>query len=180
MRNYSSISTVSLLVTLMMPVACYSATPIEIGETSNVFDGTSCEYYLSNTKKPKLIKISSDDGTYGHFEYEHSSGRANLVIGSDNKQVRVAVMNINGKEVTLKLVKQKPVQCLDEVHNKQTDCSMDVYVGHDTKLVVKRMTSQSACYPDSSSCAGDGASVLVTINESQSLLSVVMVGGCGE
>jgi hypothetical protein len=183
MRDYCCATTTAILVALMMPTTAYSATSIAVGQTAGNFDGAGCRFYIANTEKPKLVRKLSDEGRSGLFEYEHAPGGPTLLLGgikSGNEWKQVAAMNINGKELLLDWVKQEPVQCLDEVHHNQVECSTNEYADQDVKIVVKRLTSQRACFPDSSPCAGDTASVLVTIVSPPSRLSLVMAGGCGE
>jgi hypothetical protein len=170
-------------VAFMYPTITYSATPIEIGQTNGVFDGASCSYYRATDEKPKLIKELIDKGPDAIFKYEYTSGRPVLYLGSTRsgqKSKQVAAININGKELLLDLVKQEPSQCLDEVHQKQVACTTNEYANHEYKIIAKRLTSQTACFPDSRYCAGDTASVLITIESQSSKTSLVAVGGCGE
>ncbi|HQS59385.1 MAG: hypothetical protein B7Y56_13355 [Gallionellales bacterium 35-53-114] len=180
-NNFTAIAT--LLVGFMSPTITYSATPIEIGQTNGVFDGASCSYYSAIDKKPKLIKEIIDKGPDAIFKYEHTPGRPVLYLGStrtDQEWKQVAAININGKELLLDFVKQEPSLCLDEVHQKQVECTTNEYANHEYKIFVKRLTSQRACFPDSAYCAGDAASVLVTIEGNHSQKSLLLVGGCAE
>ena len=182
MRKYFS-AAATILVVFMLPTIAYAVSPIEIGQTNGVFDGASCSFYRFIDEKPKLIKKIIDKGPYAIFEYEHASGRPVLYLGrirSGKEWKQVAAININGKELLIDIVKQEPTQCLDEVHHKQIECTTDEYANHEYRIIVKRLTSQSACFPDNSPCAGNTASVLVTIESQSSKISLVMVGGCGE
>lgn len=184
MRNYFSATAIAFLAALMMPTIAYSVTPIEIGRTgSNIADERGCGFYKPNAEKPKLVKKLFDDGRYGNFEYEHASGRPILLLGgiSSGKDWKsMAAMNINGKELLLDWVKEERIQCLDEVHHKQTQCTKREYANHDFRVIVKQLTIQSSCWPDGSECAGGTVSALVTIESVPSKTSLVMVGSCGE
>lgn len=184
MRNHFSATAISLLAVLMMPTITYSATPIEIGQTnSNIANERGCGFYKPNAEKPKLVKKPFDEGRYGSFEYEHASGMPILILGgiwSGNDWKSMAAVNINGKKMLFDWVKEEPIQCLDEVHHKQTQCTKQEYANHGLRIIVNQLTNQSSCWPDGSECAGQTVSVLVTIESAPSKTSLVMVGSCGE
>ncbi len=184
MRSYLSATTFALLAILMTSTAAHSATSIEIGQTtSNIADEGGCGFYKPSAEKPTLVKKLFDEGRYGHFEYERSPGRPVLLLGgiwSDKKYKSMAALNINGKEQLLDIVKEEPIQCLDETHHKQRACTKTEFANRDVRLIVKPLTIQSACWPDGSECAGAATSALVTIESAPAVTSLVLVGNCGD